>query len=126
MKLIQRIGYYLGGFSMGLIILAFFLNGKKVSCDYGPDARVLKNINAKKIIYSNAVSLALSEKKIDSMSILYLLKKGDVNFSKSNPREIPCPIYFIEGEYNKADLVLKVQNCDSIATLLNISTFKQK
>ena len=23
----------------------FFLNGKKVSCDYGPEARVLKNIN---------------------------------------------------------------------------------
>ncbi len=39
MKLIQRIGYYLGGFSIGLVILAFFLNGKKTSCSYGPDAR---------------------------------------------------------------------------------------
>jgi hypothetical protein len=126
MKLIQRIGYYLGGFSMGLIILAFFLNGKKVSCDYGPDARVLKNINTKKIVYSNSINLDLSEKKIDSMSIIYLLKKGDINFSKSNPREKPCAIYIIEGEYNETDVVMSVQNCDSIATLLNISATKQK
>ena len=50
MTLIQRIGYYLGGFSIGLVILAFFLNGKKTSCSYGPDSRVLKNINSKKLI----------------------------------------------------------------------------
>ena len=121
MKLIQRIGYYLGGFSMGLVILAFFLNGKKVSCDYGPDARVLKNINTKKIVYSDAINLALSENKIDSMSISYLLKKGDINFSKSIPREKPCAIYIIEGEYNEKNMELTVQNCDSIATLLKIS-----
>jgi len=124
MKLIQRLGYYLGGFSVGLIILAFFLNGKKVSCDYGPDARVLKNISTKKIVFSDSINLALSENKIDSLSISYLLKTGDVNFSKSYPREIPCPIYFIEGQFNNLDLTLKVQNCDSIATLVNIFTSK--
>ena len=48
MKFIHRLGYYLGGFSIGLIFLAFFLSGKRASCDYGPDARVLKNIGQKK------------------------------------------------------------------------------
>lgn len=124
MKLIQRIGYYLGGFSVGLVILAFFLNGKKVSCDYGPDARVLKNINTKKIVYSEDINMDLSEKKIDSITILYLLKKGDVNFSKSNPREKPCAIYTIEGKYNEKNMELTVQNCDSVATLLKISMSK--
>ena len=47
MKFIHRLGYYLGGFSIGLIFLAFFLSGKRASCDYGPDARVLKNIGQK-------------------------------------------------------------------------------
>jgi hypothetical protein len=120
MKLIQRIGYYLGGFSMGLVILAFFLNGKKVSCDYGPDARVLKNINTKKIVYSEAINLALSQNNIDSMAIVYLLKKGDISFSKSNPREKPCAIYVIEAEYQDTNMELTVQNCDSVATLLKI------
>jgi hypothetical protein len=121
MTLLQRIGYYLGGFSIGLIILAFFLNGKKVSCDYGPEARVLKNINTKKIVFSEAIITDLSAKKIDSTTISYLLKKGDVDFSKSTPREKPCGIYTIEGEYKDKELLMTVQNCDSIATILNIS-----
>ena len=120
MKLIQRIGYYLGGFSIGLIILAFFLNGKKTSCSYGPDARVLKNINSKKIIYSNTVATYLSNKIIDSSEIQTVLKKGDINFSESNTRQKPCGIYNIEGDFNEKEIVLTVENCDSIATILEL------
>ena len=56
MKFIHRLGYYLGGFSIGLIFLAFFLSVKRASCDYGPDARVLKNIGQKKIMFSKKKS----------------------------------------------------------------------
>ena len=59
MKLIQRIGYYLGGFAIGLVVLAFFLSGKKTSCSYGPEARVIKNISTKKLAYSKAVNSAI-------------------------------------------------------------------
>lgn len=110
MKLIQRIGYYLGGFSLGLIILAFFLNGKKVSCDYGPEARVLKNINTKTLKYNKALL-------IDTAAVLHILKKGSVNFSESNTRQKPCGIYIIEGQYNQKEITLTVENCDSIATI---------
>lgn len=115
MKLIQRIGYYLGGFSLGLIILAFFLNGKKVSCDYGPNARVLKNINSKTIKYNDDI-------KIDTTAIRYVLKKGDINFSESDTRKKPCGIYIIEGDYNEKEITLTIENCDSIATITNFKT----
>ncbi|MGB5420394.1 hypothetical protein [Algibacter sp.] len=124
MKLIQRIGYYLGGFSMGLVILAFFLNGKKTSCSYGPDSRVLKNINTKKIIFSQNISDLINNKVLDSSDITYILKKGDVNFSESNPRQEPCGVYIIEGEYNDDEVTLTVQNCDSMATLQNLTIHK--
>ncbi|WJJ95469.1 hypothetical protein [Algibacter luteus] len=124
MKLIQRIGYYLGGFSLGLIILAFFLNGKKTSCSYGPDARVLKNINSKKIKYSETLSNLLINKTIDSTGINFVLKKGDINFSESNPRQEPCGIYVVEGTYNDNDVLLTVENCDSIATVLDFKTLQ--
>jgi len=120
MKLIQRIGYYLGGFSIGLVILAFFLNGKKTSCSYGPDARVLKNINLKKIRYAQNVSNLIMNKTIDSSDINYILKKGDINFSESNPREKPCGTYVLEGSYNNKAVSLIIQNCDSIATIQNL------
>ena len=121
MTLIQRIGYYLGGFSLGLIILAFFLNGKKVSCSYGPDARVLKNIRLKKLLYSEGVQSQLSVYKLDSTAFNYILKKGNINFSESNARQKPCGMYVVEGDYNTQDIRLTVENCDSIATITQLS-----
>jgi hypothetical protein len=122
MKLIQRIGYYLGGFSIGLVILAFFLNGKKVSCDYGPEARVLKNINSKELKYSDEAVSFMSTKDIDTSVINYVLLKGDINFGKdkSSPRQKPCGIYYIEGTSDNKKIALIVENCDTIAKLKEI------
>ncbi len=119
MKLIQRIGYYLGGFSLGLIILAFFLNGKKVSCSYGPEARVLKNINTKKIVYSDQIQSEINQKNIDTLFIINALKNGSINFSKSNTRQEPCGLYIIEGNSENKEIILTVENCESIATITN-------
>lgn len=124
MKLIQRIGYYLGGFSIGLVILAFFLNGKKTSCSYGPDARVLKNINLKTLYYSQNISDLFENKIVDTVDIKYILKKGDINFSKSNPRQKPCGVYIVEGMRNDEEVSLTVENCDSTATILNLKIHK--
>ncbi|GAB1855603.1 hypothetical protein MHTCC0001_04370 [Flavobacteriaceae bacterium MHTCC 0001] len=121
MKLIHRIGYYLGGFSIGLVVLTFFLSGKKTSCAYGPEARVLKNINSKTIVYSTNFKEELLKHSIDTSSINQMLKDGDINFSESKPRQEPCGIYHIEGSLNEKDLLLLVENCDSIATLKSLS-----
>ncbi len=120
MKLIQRIGYYLGGFSIGLVILAFFLNGKKTSCSYGPDSRVLKNINTKRIVFGKDLNTHIINGIIDSANVYDIIKKGDINFSKSIPRKKPCAVYVIEGEAKEQDVALIVKNCDSVATILNI------
>ncbi|WP_298535181.1 hypothetical protein [uncultured Algibacter sp.] len=117
MKLIQRIGYYLGGFSLGLIILAFFFNGKKTSCSYGPESRVLKNITSKKIVLTDLSRQIITNKSIDTSLIRSILKKGDINFSESIPRNKPCGMYLVESELNEQNLVLTIQNCDSIATI---------
>ena len=60
MKLVYRFGFFFGGFSIGLVFLMFFLSGKKTSCAYGPDARVLKNIQIKSIRYSESVQEQLN------------------------------------------------------------------
>ncbi|WP_242204659.1 hypothetical protein [Aestuariivivens insulae] len=114
MKLIQRIGYYLGGFAIGLVILAFFFSKKKTSCSYGPEARVLKNINSKTINYSDAINLS------DSTLIKQVLKHGNVNFTESKPRQEPCGLYVIEDTHNDKTIALTLQNCDSIVKLIDI------
>ncbi len=119
MTLIQRIGYYLGGFSIGLIILAFFFNGKKTSCAYGPEARVLKAITTKPLNYS-----PLLLDKIDSATVKKLLKTGAIAFSKSDTRKKPCGIYVVENEWQDKPIELSVENCDSLVKILDV-TFKE-
>ncbi|TYA71886.1 hypothetical protein [Seonamhaeicola marinus] len=115
MKLVHRVGYYLGGFSIGLIVLMFFLSGKKVSCDYGPEARVLKNIRTKRINYTQTFIT-------DSATINKVLKYGNVDFSKSEPHKEPCATYLIESSNNDYIYTLTIENCDSIA---NVIDFKE-
>lgn len=121
MKFIHRLGYYLGGFSIGLVFLAFFLSGKRASCDYGPDARVLKNISLKQLQYSDVVEEMLASKKIDSTTIYLVLRRGDVNFSESNTKLETCKLYVIEKTVEEKEIAITVENCDEIATIQNIS-----
>ncbi|AUC81339.1 DUF4258 domain-containing protein [Lacinutrix sp. Bg11-31] len=120
MSLLKRFGYYFGGFAIGLVLLAFFLNGKKASCDYGPDARVLKNIRNKPLVYSEKATVFMSSKKIDTTKINYILFKGDINFSKSDTRKKPCGIYFVEGNIDGLDTGVLVENCEKTATIYSV------
>ncbi|WP_250436283.1 hypothetical protein [Hanstruepera flava] len=119
MKLINRIGYYLGGFSIGLIILAFFLNGKKVSCDYGPEARVLKNINSKELIYDEAVLQAFKNIQLDTFGARQVLRYGELTIN-SESRKKPCGFYKIEGLISEQLVQFTIENCDSIATVKQV------
>lgn len=120
MKFIHRLGYYLGGFSIGLVFLAFFLNGKNVSCNYGPEARVLKNISTKKHIYSSDIYNFMSNNAIDSIEVANIIRNGSVNFSESQTQLDSCKVYIIEGEYNAKEYRISLENCDSIARINNI------
>jgi len=117
MKFIQRLGYYLSGFVVGIIMLMFFLGGKKTSCDWGLDARVLKNIRNKDRVVNPEALQFFNENKIDTSAISYILKSGDVNFKESNIEAKPCKVYQIEGELEEKRLGLIFENCDSTAVL---------
>ena len=121
MKFTHRLGYYLGGFGIGLIILMFFLNGKDASCDYGPNARTVKNISSKPIIYSQEASKFVRINALDSITIMNLIKYGNVDFSRSETKTDSCNTYYIENSYKEQAMMLSVKNCDSLATLQQIS-----
>ena len=124
MKFIHRLGYYLGGFSIGLILLAFFLQGKKTSCDYGPNARTTKNIANKKKHYSGEAQLIMQKHQLDTLTISNIIRYGNVDFSNSDTKSERCKVYLIENTYKDQEVILSVENCDSIATIKTIA-FKQ-
>ena len=120
MKLLHRIGYYLGGFSIGLVLLAFFLGGKKASCDYSPNARTLKNISIKERFYSEETKQAMANYSLDSLAVSQLIKSSDVNFSESNTKSGNCKTYLLESEIEDRQVELWIKNCDSIATIQSL------
>lgn len=118
--LIKRIGFYLIGVTLGIVGVSFFWKKKDVSFDYGMDARTLKTIRKKQRLFSKEAKQAMLEKKIDTLIISNILLYGDVNFSKSLPREKPCATYYIEGDYQSKKINLVVKRCDSTSTIEKI------
>ena len=118
MKLVYRFGFFFGGFSIGLIFLMFFLSGKKTSCAYGPDARVLKNIQTKSIRYSSSVQEQLNSNAIDTLTLSTIFKGADINFGKSDTKSEPCKTYRVVGKIYEID----VENCERIATIKTLYT----
>lgn len=121
MKFVQRLGYYLGGFAIGIILLMFFLNGKKVSCDYGPNARTVKNISSKTISYSKKAQLFMNNNGLDTTVVKNLIKYGDVDFTNSNTELDSCKIYQIDNVYKERQIQLSIENCFSISKILDMS-----
>ena len=120
MRIRQRFVFYGIGFIIGLILLFFFLGGKRTSCDYGPNSRVLKNIRIKERVFSETTIQQLTNHQLDTSSISTLLRKGNVLFSESTRGLDSCKVYVIEGTSMKKELKMTVKNCDSIATVQRI------
>lgn len=120
MGIIKRFGYYFGGFAIGLVLLAFFLNGKKTSCDYSPDARVVKNIGTKQFIYSPEALEQVKVLELDSSAIKKLIKRADIDFSRSEARKKPCGIYQLESSLNRKNYELNIKNCNKKAFLVKV------
>ena len=124
MNIYQRFSYYLGGFAIGLIILAFFLSGKRTSCDYGPNARTVKNITSKPIFYSPQSQNTINKNQLDSLTIINLIKYGEVDFSMSKTKQEPCKVYTIFNTFKEQHIKLVIENCDSLAILKTIDYIK--
>ncbi|CAI8312794.1 MAG TPA: hypothetical protein DCL52_04395 [Flavobacteriaceae bacterium] len=121
MNIAKRFGFYGFGFIIGLVLLFFFLNGKKAGCDYGPDARTLKNIKIKQRVFSTQSLQDLKKNNLDTATVSSLLKLGDVNFGESNTKLDSCKVYVIEGSVKKIKLKMSVQNCEKTATITSIA-----
>jgi hypothetical protein len=118
MKFAYRLAYFSGGFIIGIILLFFILSGKKTSCAYGLDARTLKNIRLKKRAFSENTLTVLRENNLDTSAISTLLGEGDVVFSESNTRLDSCKQYVVVGKVAERNLKIKIENCDSLATVM--------
>lgn len=108
MQFFYRLGFYLGGFSIGLVFLFFILNGKRTQCHYGPQARVLNDLSQKNWDFS-AVDIVS-----DSITLQRFLKSAEVDFGKSNTQRDSCKLYHLSGFYAEKEISFKIENCSKI------------
>ncbi|MFZ0490677.1 MAG: hypothetical protein WCE57_04055 [Salegentibacter sp.] len=125
MKLIHRIGYFSVGLFMGIVILIFFLSGKKTSCNYFPNARVLMNLRSKGHEFSEESLKFFSNNQLDTSIVADFFQDGDIDFGKSETHSEPCKTYYISRKADNRNLELKVQNCDSLATIQDAQFLKE-
>ena len=108
MNFLKRLYYYSTGFIIGIVFLFFILNGKRASCNYTPNARVIDNITSKELIIDSK-----SEGFFNQDEIIEILNSGKVIFNKSEPNKKPCGLYYIKS----ADFYINVINCENEATV---------
>ena len=116
----QRFTLYGIGFAMGIVIVFFFLGGKRASCNWLPNDRILNIIERKQLRYGDQIEQNLKEAEADSLDIRAILKNGDIDFSKSQVKNEPCRLYWIEGQGKQSSLLISVELCDSVATVSSL------
>ena len=110
----QRLPYYLVGLFMGILVVVFVLGKKNTTFDYGPNARVLKNIRSKELIFDEAVIQTLNNSDYDTAIVSQLLREGKADMWNKE-RLDSCIRYEIRGRKEISNILLTVKNCDSLA-----------
>ena len=117
MELKRRFTLFGFGFFIGILLLLFFLNGKDASCNYFPNARMLEILRNKERLIDSEVAKIMKDQQIDSTAIARFLSEGDIDFSKSKPRQEPCRYYWIDGFIKEQSASIYVENCDTLVTI---------
>ena len=79
-----RFTLYGFGFVLGLILVFFFLGGKKASCNWMPNDRILNIISQKKISFDSDVKQIMVSSTIDSLDLMMILQNGDIDRSEAH------------------------------------------
>ena len=108
MSFFKRLIYYSFGFLIGAIILSFIFSGKKTTCNYSPNDRVIADISKKSLTGNFKIN---ETDFIDSTRFFKFIKSAKVNFSQSDTKVDSCKIYTVSGYENGINKNLKLKNC---------------
>jgi len=122
MSLTKRLFTFGIGLFLGIIIVIVIWDKKDVSFNYGPDARVISQILKKdKQIIETDVNDFLQVRHIDSSRFREIIRKSDINFSKSKQHKKPCREFLLDARYKKQSFEIQVKLCDSLARYYRIN-----
>ena len=108
-------------FGFGALISIFFLslgpenrlkNTFYAYLDYfNLDKRVIYHLSEEDPFFSSKSECQIVYYDLDKSKILSVLDGGEVNFSKSNKKQDPCPIYVVENELEDNFIEVTFEYC---------------
>ena len=111
MKFKNKIKFFSFGLLLGTFFLVTILNGKNVSCNYGPESRVINNLRQKKWTFDN------EKKALDTFDLFDFLENSKVVFNKSNTKKDSCKVYYLKGINKYEGIIINAENCSKIVTV---------
>ncbi len=108
MNFYKKIKFFSIGLFMGTFFLITILNGKKMSCNYGPESRVIKNLKQKKWIFDKEIIA------IDNFNLISFLENSKVIFNKSDTKKDSCKVYYLRGLLKYKKINIEAENCSKI------------
>lgn len=113
MSFLRRLRFYLIGFGIGLLFVAFFFGSKAAQCSYLPNSRTLEEAKIYPIVYSDEANEFIKSEKLDSIFVYdELFGKSEItNFGTDEVRAEPCRIYrAIYRKQKSYDFVFEICN----------------
>lgn len=117
----ERLPYFLGGLTIGIIIVVFIFGKKGTTFDYGPNARVLKNLRTKERIYTKEAIDVLYYYQLDTAMVSQILANGNVDIGNKIKLDSCLYQYNIQGRKELKNIEIVVTNCDDAAIIEKIT-----
>lgn len=117
----ERLPYFLGGLTIGIIIVVFIFGKKGTTFDYGPNARVLKNLRIKERIYTKEAIDVLYYYQLDTAMVSQILANGNVDIGNKIKLDSCLYQYTIQGRKELKNIEIVVTNCDDAAIIEKIT-----
>jgi hypothetical protein len=117
--MIRRLGIFLIGVVLGLMIIRFAFPGRfaEYSQYFSLDYRVLYHLNQDTIYISPKAQCHIDCLDIEQSDVLIVLNDGQVNFDKSIKNGLPCKTYVVE----KGNLSTTFELCDQKVKLIDFT-----
>lgn len=117
----RRFRLYLVGVGLGLLLVFIFFGSRDLTAWF-PEGRVLTTIDSSSQSYSERALCQLKCLSLDTKSFQNIQAVASVDFSESNTRKKPCPVYTLNSEFEdrKYQMIWKVCENEEEVELLSL------
>ena len=120
----RRFKYYLISFGLGLLLVYGIFGGRDLTT-WTPEGRVLQAIDSSKMEISAKALCQLQCNSLSPSDIPGIMDDADVDFSESDTRRKPCPLYHITASDEKYFMIWEVCERDEKVSLLAFISGKE-